>query len=457
MSHKKFLRSAANQQTTQQPEESLGQALYRMTWPMIFGVVALMGYQLVDSIYISILGTEPLAVLGFTVAVNQIFIGVQVGLGIAATALISRAIGANNPYRARQLGSIVLISGSVVMGLLCIATWLIRDQILSLLDADPALWPLISRYWGPWLISIWLGALLYFAYSVARAQGNTRLPGSVMVITSVLNMLFDPLFIFVFGWGLPGAAWASSAAFMAGGIIMWRNIRHQKWITYRNLTKALRPALLDLSAITGPAMISQLMPGMAAMAATKIVAGFGAAAVAAWALNTRLEFFSIVVVLALTMSLPPMVGRLIGAADYTSMKRLVRLAVRFTLLLQLAIAVIWLMLSFLLPSALSNDPKTIRYLHTWFVIVPLSYGALGTCMIMVSVANAMGMPLRAVIISLLRLFAFYLPAVWLGAQIAGMTGVYAGVFVGNIAAGLASWAIYRQAIQNLVKTQIPCH
>src|SRR5699024_9516306 len=142
-------------------------------------------------------------------------------------------------------------------------------------------------------------------------------------------------------------------------------------VSHHNLSAVLRPALRDLGAISGPAMISQLMPGIAAMAATRIVAGYGATAVAAWALGTRLEFFSIVVVLALTMSLPSMVGRLIGARDLASMDALVRTAVRFTLLLQLSIAIIWLALSFVLPSLLSESDQVAGYLRTWFVLVPL--------------------------------------------------------------------------------------
>jgi len=426
-----------------------------MTWPMIYGVVALMGYQLVDSVYISILGTEPLAALGFTVAVNQLFIGVQIGLGIAATALISQAIGAQDVRWARDLGGLVLTAGSSIMAILCVVIWLTQDMILTVLGADPALWPLIGRYWVPWLISIWLGATLYFAYSIARAQGNTRLPGSVMVITSLLNLALDPVFIFVFEWGLPGAAWASATAFAIGSIIMWRSVKRHRWVRYRKLKLIAGTGLRQLGMISGPAMISQLMPGMAAMTATTIVAGFGAPAVAAWALGTRLESFSIVVVLALTMSLPPMVGRYIGAGDYASLDKLVLLAVRFVLMLQLAIAVLWLGLSFVLPSALSDDPQVAGYLGTWFVLVPLSYGALGTCMLMVSVANATGMPLRAVLISVLRLFAFYLPALWLGAQIAGMTGVYAGVLVGNVVAGIVSWLIYRRAIHSTQTAATP--
>src|SRR5699024_7348353 len=291
--------------STQSP--SLGRQLYAMTWPMLFGVLALMGYQLVDSVFISMLGTEPLAALGFTVAVNQIFIGVQVGLGIAITALISRAMGAQQHNRARNLAGLILIAGSSLMALAAFAVWLGQTFIYTLLDADPALWPLIASYWLPWLLSIWLSATLYFAYSIARARGNTKLPGTVMIITSLLNIVLDPLFMFVFGWGLPGAALATIAALSVGAIIMARALKRQRWVRYQSRALPAWPTLKQLVHIAIPAMLSQLMPGIAAMIATAIVAHFGAPAVAAWALTTRLEFFSIVIVLALTMSLPPMV------------------------------------------------------------------------------------------------------------------------------------------------------
>lgn len=416
---------------------------------MVFGVIALMGYQLVDSIFISLLGTAPLAALGFTVAVNQVLIGVQIGIGIATTALISRALGARQLRRARSLGVLVMIAGSSLMAMLCLAAWWLRDPILRLLDAETALWPEIAAYWPPWLASVWLGAGLYFAYSVARAHGNTRTPGTVMVITSLLNLVLDPLFIFVFGWGLPGAAYATLAAFAVGGLIMVPRVRRARWLRYRRDSLPIMRALGELAAISGPAMLSQLMPGMAAVAATSIVAGFGAPAVAAWALNTRLEFFSIVIVLALTMSLPPMVGRFLGAGAHQDIHQLLRLAARFVLALQLGIALLWLSLAWVLPTALSSDAQVAAYLRLWFISVPFSFGSLGVCMLMVSAANALGMPVRAVVISMLRLFAFYLPALWLGARMAGMTGIYLGVLGGNLLAGLVAWHMVRRALRRL--------
>jgi putative MATE family efflux protein len=429
--------------------DGLARTLFRMTWPMIFGVLALLGFQLVDSIFISRLGVDPLAALGFTVPVYQLIIGTQVGIGIATTALISRALGAGESARAYRLGGLVLVTGGVIMLALCLVVWLLRAPLLDALGADPRLLSLVSRFWIPWLASAWVGAILYFGYSIARANGDTRLPGLLMVATSLINLVLDPLFIFTFGWGMPGAALATLVAFGVGAAIMFRQLRRRAWLRFD--LQALPPgeALRQLGGISGPAMFGQLMPGLAASFATALIAGFGAAAVAAWALATRMEFFSLVVVLALTMSMPPMVGRLVGAGEIGLTRALVRLAVRFVLGLQLSLALIWLVASGTASALLAPQPAVASVLTTYLALVPLSYGALGVCMLMVSVCNALGLPLWALLISCLRLFVCYLPALWLGAHLAGLEGAFAGALAGNLAAGGVAFMLYRGALAHI--------
>lgn len=430
-------------------DQSLARALFSMTWPMLFGVVALMSFQLVDSVFISMLGTEPLAALGFTLPLQQLLIGVQIGIGIASTALISRAIGAGKSERAKQLGGVVVVAGCCVSLVLCTIIWLLRIPLLNALGAGAELLPYTESYWLPWLASAWLGAFLYFANSISRAQGDTRLPGLMMVITSVINVLLDPLFIFTFGWGLPGAAYATVVACMVGSAIMYARIIKRHWLAFEPSKLPIRAALRDIFNISVPAMLSQLMPGAAALLATRIVAGFGGAAIAAWTLGSRLEFFSIVIVLALTMALPPMVGRLLGSQQLERVRSLVLIAVRFVIGLQVIVALFWLVSRGLLAPALAPDAQTEVYLMSYMLWVPMSYAALGVCMLMVSVCNALGLPMRAVWISVLRLFACYLPAIGLGAMWAGMSGLYIGVLMGNLAAGLLSWQLYKQGLQKL--------
>lgn len=428
---------------------TLGQSLFRLTWPMLFGVTSLLGFQLVDSAFVGQLGVAPLAALGFTVPVQQLIIGMQVGLGIATTALISRALGADRGERAREMAGLVLMAGTLAISLLCLALWLLRAPLLSMLGAEPELLPLISRFWLPWLFSAWLGAVLYFGYSIARANGNTKLPGLLMALTSLLNLALDPLFIFVLDWGLPGAAWATVCAFAIGIIIIYPRLLARHWISTRFQTLRPGAALAQLGSVTGPATISQLLPPLSAMLATALVAGFGSAAVAAWGLGTRMEFFSIVVVLALTMSLPPMLGRLLGAGNIAEIRALVRLAVRFTLIWQLAIAVFWMLFSGSMAALLTEDAAVAELVREYMLKVPLSYGGLGICMLMVSVCNALGQPLRALLISALRLFVCYLPVLWLGAYLGGLSGVFTGALLGNLAAGLVGWRLYCRGLAEL--------
>ncbi|MDZ7809501.1 MAG: MATE family efflux transporter [Arhodomonas sp.] len=435
------------------PEElhrtGLARGLFQMTWPMLFGVVSLLGFQLVDSAFIGQLGARPLAALGFTIPFMQLVIGTQVGIGIATTALVSRALGGGEGNRARRLCGLVVITGAGIVLALVLALWLVREQAVTLLGAERELLPLIRAYWAPWLASAWMGAFLYFGYSVLRAHGNTRIPGLWMVLTSLLNLVLDPLYIFVFGWGLPGAAWATLTAFAAGTLAVYPALYRRGCIRLDVHALGVLRALAGIAGISGPAMISQLMPPVSAMLATRTVADFGPQAVGAWGLGTRMEFFSIVVVLALTMSLPPLVGRLRGAGDVETIRRLVRLAITFVIAWQLAIAILWFALSAPLAGLLSADTAVATRLADYLRLVPWSFGGLGLTMIMVSVNNALGLPLRAMVTSALRLFACYLPALWLGAQLIGLTGVFAGALAGNLAAGAVAWSLYRAGIRGL--------
>ena len=426
-----------------------GRELFQLTWPMLFGVLALMSYQLVDSAFIGQLGVKPLATLGFTVPLQMLIIGVQVGIGIATTAVISRVLGADDPVRARRMGGLVVMSGAILIALLAVIIWFSRHLILGMLGGSDELRPLIDVYWAPWLLGAWLGAVLYFGYSLCRSHGDTKLPGAMMVITSLINVALDPLFIFTFDWGIAGAAWATVAAFGTGILVVYSRLFVRQWLTFILGELPVKPALAQLGGTAGPAMLSQLMPPIAAMLATGFVAGFGEAAVGAWGLGSRLEFFSLVAVLALTMALPPMIGRYVGAGRPDRVALLVWLAVRFVILLQLGIAAAWLLLSGLVAPLLASNPDVQAHLWDFLLRLPVSWSGLGVCMLMVSACNAMGLPMRALVISVLRLFACFLPLLWIGGQIGGLTGLFTGAMLGNIAAGITSWTLYRKGIAQL--------
>ncbi|AQM21113.1 MATE family efflux transporter [Vibrio anguillarum] len=435
--------------TTPLSPPSLTRQLLQMTWPMMFGVLSLMSFQLVDSAFIGQLGVLPLAAQGFTLPIQMIIIGLQVGLGIATTAVIARALGANQIRYAKQLGGLVVAIGSIGVALFSVIIYLLRHPILALLSTPESVYQIVDSYWIYWLISAWVGAVLYFLYSLCRANGNTMLPGTMMMVTSILNLILDPIFIFTFDLGIEGAALATILAFGIGVFVVAPKVSKRHWMLFDWSDLDVGKSIRSISHIMGPAMISQLLPPLSSMLATKLLASFGTAAVAAWALGSRFEFFAMVAILALTMSMPPMVGRLLGAGQLQDIRKLVRVACQFILGFQLIIAVVTYLLSGHLAALMTSEQSVESILHWHLMIVPISLGPLGICMLMVSVSNALAKSYTALTISALRLFVFFLPCLWVGAQIAALHGLFIGALVGNILAGLAAWAMYQRALRQV--------
>ncbi|SEI59467.1 putative efflux protein, MATE family [Allopseudospirillum japonicum] len=429
-------------------------ALWQTTWPMAMGVTAMLSFHLADSIFVSYLGVEPLAALSFTLPLSFLIIGVQVGIGIALTALVSRALGAQEPARAQRLGNCALVSGTVIISLLVVCLWGLEIPLFRILGASDTVLPWIQSYWIWALISSAFAAILYFGYSLLRAHGDTRTPGTWMLLTALINIALDPLFIFGYGdfagWGLVGAAWASCCGWLVGILAIY-------WLLYRRKILRLSSAFVEaytslqaLAQLALPAMLSQMLPPLAAFFATLIVAQQGELAVALWGLATRVEFFSLVLVLALTMSLPPILGRAYGAQDWSSVAAWISSA----LLLIIGWQGIWALTLSLgagwIAPWLTQDPALTQPFIHWLIWVPWGFPALGICMLLVSAANALGWPKRALLIAGLRLFACYLPALALGGAWAGLEGLFYGALIGHLGAGAQAWFLYHRAYRQQV-------
>lgn len=415
-----------------------------MTWPMLMGIVSLMSFQLADSFFIARLGTDPLAVVGFTIPIYQLIIGFQVGIGIATTALISQLLGAQKSNQANFLAGHIVIFGSTVIAILCLSIWACRHLIIEKLGGDERLLPLVDIFWDVWLLGAFAGALLYFGYSICRSHGDTKLPGMTMMFTSLLNIALDPLYIFYFDLGLVGAAYATLTSFCIGIVVIYPKIFNKHWLSFHRWTEQISASIGKIVAIAGPAMTSQLLPAVSSMLATALVAQYGTAAVAAWGLGIRVEYFSVVLILALTMSLPPMIGKHFGANNPMEILELLKVAIKFVLLFQTGLACVIFLLSDQISLFLSPQDEVARILNLYLLLIPFSYGPLGVCMILVSASNAVSQAMQALAISFTRLFICFLPLLWLGALMGDLQGLVIGATIGNVLAGLCAWLTFRQ-------------
>ena len=119
---------------------------------MIFGMVTLMMFNIVDTFFISMLGTEPLAAVSFTFPVTFTVISLAIGLGIGTSAVIAKALGSNKIEEARFDASVSLIVALLLVILLSFVGYLLIDPIFTLLGAGQLVLPLIHEYMNIWFI-----------------------------------------------------------------------------------------------------------------------------------------------------------------------------------------------------------------------------------------------------------------------------------------------------------------
>ena len=122
-------------------------------------------------------------------------------------------------------------------------------------------------------------------------------------------------------------------------------------------------------------------------------------------------------------------------------QQLIRLALKVAVIWQLGLGVILALGAPWLAMVLAGTPNVQSELTLLIRFLLPSYAALGVCMLVVSAGNALGWPLRAMLLSSARLFVCYLPCLWVGSLLFGWWGLAVGAAIGNLLSGLTAWVV----------------
>ncbi len=279
----------------------IGATLKRMTIPMIFGMITLMMFNLVDTFFISMLGTEPLAAISFTFPVTFTVISLAIGLGIGTSAVIAKALGSNLLDEAKFDAAVAIIISAIFVSLLSILGFIFVDEIFILLGAGEAVMPFIHDYMSVWFIGSILLITPMIGNSVLRASGDTKTPSLVMGLGGLVNAVLDPILIFGFGpidaMGVKGAAVASVLSWSLGvTIILYLLIVKKRLISLSAKYTSFTNAAKKILTIGLPAAGANMLTPLAMAVMTALIASYGPEAVAAFGVGSRIESIASLVV-----------------------------------------------------------------------------------------------------------------------------------------------------------------
>lgn len=430
--------------------------LFKMTLPVMGGIIALMLFNLVDAYFIGLLGTDALAAVTFTFPVTFTLISLSIGLGIGTSAVVARLLGANSLQLVKRRTTDAALLALVLSLLLTLIGWFTLEPLFRLLGVTPELMPYIRDYMQIWYLGTIFVVLPRAISSALRASGNTLVPGLVMIGSALLNAILDP--ILIFGWGpvpamgVQGAALATLISWMmlTLAIFILPQVRQQLLTFDRPAIKEVLESWMIIGKIAVPAIISSILTPVSAAILTRIVAGYGNEAVASFGVGSRIESISLIVVFALSMTLPPFVSQNLGAEQIRRVYQGVMGCFAFAMIWQ---GLVWLFLLLvqdpLVGAFAESGSNLATHLHWFLWLVPLGLGLQGVVILANSTMNALHQPMIALRLSIVRLFVLYVPVCALGGWLFGLYGIFGGAVVANALMAMISFWTVRRAINQL--------
>ena len=428
----------------------VSRVLYKLTLPMVIGIVAVFFFNLVDTFFIGLLGTRSLAAVSFTMPIAMVVMNLAIGLGIASSALIARAIGGNEHHLAQRYVMASLLLTAAIASAMLFLGWHFNDDLFVLLGADAELLPVIWQYMKFYWPGAWLMMFMIVINSSMRAVGNTKLPSMMMLGSAVLNAILDPILIFglgpLEGMGIAGAALASTICWLIVVLVMVYSLAkidllHWAQLTFRELLSIWQ----RLMAVGIPAMITNVLVPIASGILLIMTAPMGEQSVAAFGVGARLEPFSIVVILALTSTIPVFVGQNFAAGQHARVWQALSVSVRFILAWQIGVWLLLWLASPFIALIFSQDPVVIEKVAHYLMLMPIGYAGLGIVLCANAALNALQRTGVSMMLNLVRLSLFYIPLAWVGARFYGFEGLLLGASLGNLIAGFIIWGLINRA------------
>lgn len=399
--------------------ERISTLLLRLSLPSVMGMLAITIYNVADTIFVGqAVGVEAIAGLSVTLPlmlmINNTF-GQAVGLGGAS--IISRALGA----RKRELAEQVL--HNLVFMILCLNVLLFGlvvaflPDLLRLFGANESILPYSMEY-AIWCLPGSFAMNIFFVFiNVIRAEGNTKFAMWCQIITAVINLVLDPIFIFVFGWGVKGAAVATSISqIVSAALGVWyfrRSSMRVLSLSYRECFRLPEKKIVGETLALGSASFGRQLAHSSTAIVLNNVLGMvgGSLAIAAYGIINRLTMFVFMPIFGVNQGFMPIAGYNYGARKYGRVISALKAGIVFSTVICMLAFVLFELFPTQMLSVFSDDENLVEMGANGLRIFVLAIPVVGCQVIGSGLFQALGKAKPAFFLSIARQMIFLIPLV----------------------------------------------
>ena len=368
-------------------------AVMKLAIPMIIAMSAHTIYNLVDAIWVSgfgqdiftstnivEVGTDALAAVGYAMPFYMMLFAIAVGLGIGGGSAISRRIGAKDKKGADNVAIHSITISIITAVIFTLILFFSADTIFLSIGAKDIANLAIS--YGK---IIFAGSIFIFfinnALAILRAEGDANRAMYAMLFGAILNIILDPFFIYTFGLGVAGAAYATviSMAITAVILIYWLFLRKDTYVNFKFKAFRFKKEILkDIFRVGLPASIQQLSMSITMLAIIIIIniGGGGNQGVAVYNTGWRIVMMAVLPLLGMATAVTSVIGAAFGAKAYDKLNTAYMYAAKTGFIIEIALAIIIYIIAPLIAIVFTTRPEDIiiRYdLTLFFLLITLKY------------------------------------------------------------------------------------
>jgi len=422
-------------------------AIWVVAAPMMGGFAVHALYVITDTVFVGRLGSDALAAITFVGALFFFAIALVNGLATGITATVAQAIGRRDQEDASRLASGGLglgLAGGLLMGL---TGFLGADAFLPWLGAGGEALVLAEQYFLPLAIGLPIFFVSGSMRAVLTGEGDAKTPMMVLGISTLLNIGLDPLFIFVFDWGIRGATLATLAAQVFSlvafvWLVLVRRKTHARF-TLKHLVPR-RELVLAIARIGLPAALAMLVMAIGSGLVNRVLSHFGQEAVAGYGAGSRVDMLIALPVMGLGAGAVTVIGMLAGARHGELVRSTALYSVRWAILLATSIGVIAFAGSEQVIRLFTDDPLALEIGRGYLAFMVFAYPLMAFGMTSGRILLGLGLGVPSLIITLLRVLVVTIPVAYVSVYAfhGPITCVWSSFILGGVVSNaVALWWI----------------
>ena len=424
-----------------------------MTLTGAVGLMSLFAVDLADLYFLSLLNdTNVTAAIGFAGTVGFINLSMSIGIGIASAALVSRSLGAGQPDRARDFATSTLTFAVCVSAAYTLAIAVGARSLMQFLGASGDALDQATRF--IWTLSpgfVMLAAAVSCSFAL-RGLGDAKRAMYITLAMAILTAIADPIFIFVFGLGMQGAAVANVIAQAIGLVIGLHGLSRVHGFLNRPSFAGLKRDFGSIWSIAFPAMLTQLATPFAVAYSTYAVAPYGNEAVAASAIVGRLVPVAFGMIFSLSGAVGPIIGQNFGARKFDRVTQTLVDGLKFSAVYTLITSAILFIFRHQIADAFLASGRTKELVVFFCTFVAISWAFAGAQFVGNAAFNNLGKAALSSWFNWGKATLGTIPFAIVGGHFYGPEGIMAGIAMGSVIFGIASvlWAF--RIVRNISQT-----